>query len=279
MFSTITIVGVGLIGGSVGLAAKKRRLVERVHGLGRNADSLERARQCGAIDAAFLDPSAAVADANLVVLCTPVDQIARQALDYGPRCRPGTLLTDAGSTKGTIVSAIEGKLPAGIQFVGSHPLAGSEKRGPDFADADLFQNRWTIVTRTERTDAAALEKICAFWQGLGARVRVMDPAEHDRALALTSHVPHLLAAALAGTLPPEYRELAATGFRDTTRIAAGDPALWTAIFQHNRDGVLAQLALVEENLACYRQALARQDWAAVETLLAQAKKVRDALGS
>src|SRR4029077_14899339 len=165
-----------------------------VRGVGRHQASLDCAREVGAIDEGFLEPRAALVGSDLVVFCTPVDRIAEQVLAYAPLCSPGTLLTDAGSTKGTIVAAVEDRLPAGIAFVGSHPLAGSEKRGADHAAANLFEGRWTVVTRTQRTDPVALERIVAFWQAVGARVTVMTPEDHDRALAVTSHLPHLVAA-------------------------------------------------------------------------------------
>src|SRR5262249_29527619 len=149
--------------------------------------------------------------------------------------------TDAGSTKEMIVDAVESHMTAGVSFVGSHPLAGSEKRGPEHADANLFQDRLALVTQTPSTNIRALERTKAFWQTLGYRVRVMDPREHDQALAFTSHLPHLVASALAGILPEDLVDLTATGFRDTTRIAAGDPNLWTAIFLQNREAVRAAL--------------------------------------
>jgi prephenate dehydrogenase len=275
---TLTIVGVGLIGGSIGLAAKRRGLAQRVLGVGRQRTSLDQALAVGAIDEGFLDP-AAVHRAEVAVFCTPVERIAEQVRAVAPGCAPGTLLTDAGSTKGAIVRALEGSLPKGVVFVGSHPLAGSEKRGPAFADADLFQGRLTVVTRTPATDPAALERTAALWRALGSRVRVMDPEEHDRALALTSHLPHLVASALAGILPPELYELTATGFRDTTRVAAGDPSVWTGIFAQNRDAVLGSLRSLGDHLGHFREALEAGDWPALDSLLAQAKKVRDALGS
>ncbi len=276
---TLTIVGVGLIGGSIGLAARRRGLAGRVVGAGRNAASLERARAVGAIDAASLDLTAAVAEAEVAVFCTPVDRIAEQVLAAAPGCAPGTLLTDAGSTKAAIVGQLDGRLPPGIVFVGSHPIAGSERRGPDHADADLFQGRLTVVTPGPATDPAAVERTVAFWQALGSRVRRMSPEEHDRALAFTSHLPHLLAAALAGALPDGLRDLTATGFRDTTRIAGGDPALWTGIFAQNRTAVLAALEALTDRLQAFRAALEAGDAAALDDLLTQAKKVRDALGS
>jgi prephenate dehydrogenase len=275
--NTLTIVGVGLIGGSIGLAARRRGVAVRVLGVGRRQASLDQARSRHAIDEGFLDLAVAARRSDLIVFCSPVDCIAGQVLAAAPECRPGTLLTDAGSTKAAIVAAIEGRLPPGVAFVGGHPLAGSEKRGPNHADANLFQDRVTILTKTPATDPAALEGVAQFWRALGARVRVMDPGQHDRSLALTSHLPHLVASALAGILPPELQELTASGYRDTTRIAAGDPALWTGIFEQNRSGVLGALQVFGQRLAELKHALESGDRAALDRLLAQAKKVRESL--
>ena len=278
-FDTLAIVGVGLIGGSLGLAVKQRGIARRVLGVGRQQTSLDQATARGAIDEGFLDPVQAARQAGLIVFCTPVDGIAEQALAVASDCAPGTLLTDAGSTKAEIVRRLEGVMPPGIAFVGGHPLAGSEKRGPEHADADLFQDRVTVLTRTPHTDAAAVERAAAFWQAVGSRVRIMTPEDHDEALARTSHLPHLVAAALAGMLPLELRELTATGFRDTTRIAAGDPSLWTGIFAQNADAVRSALQQLEARLARFRAALEGGDAAALSQLLTQGKEVRDALGS
>jgi prephenate dehydrogenase len=276
---TLAIVGVGLIGGSIGLAAKRRGVAQRVLGAGRQRDSLDRALAAGAIDEGSLDLAAVVHRAEIAVFCTPVQRIAEQVLSVAPGCAAGTLLTDAASTKASIIRDIEGLLPDGVDFVGSHPLAGSEKRGPEFADANLFQGRLTVVTQTPHTDPASLERTAAFWRALGSRVRVMDPDAHDRALALTSHLPHLVASALAGILPREWYDLTATGFRDTTRVAAGDPALWTGILAQNRAAVLDNLMQLRERLNVFQEALEARDAAAIDALLTQAKKVRDALGS
>ena len=276
---TLTIVGVGLIGASIGLAARRRGVAECVVGVGRQQPSLDEARALGAIDEATLDLRAAVKHAQIAVFCTPVDHIAEQVLAATPVCAPGTLLTDAGSTKAAIVHAIDGRLPPGVHFVGSHPLAGSEKRGPQHANANLFQDRLTVLTPAEHTDPAAVERISAFWRALGSRVQVMAPEEHDRALAVTSHLPHLVAAALCGLLPPELWDLTATGFRDTTRVAAGDPSLWTGILAQNRAAVLAALKHLTGRLHEFRAALEAGDTAALDDLLTQAKRVRDALGN
>jgi prephenate dehydrogenase len=208
-----------------------------------------------------------------------VDRIAEQVLSAAPACPGAALLTDAGSTKAKIVAAIEDKLGDGATFVGSHPLSGSEKRGPEHAEADLFVNRWTVVTPTPRTDPKAVERTKAFWEALGARVRLMSPEEHDRALAVTSHLPHVAACALAGILAPELHELTAGGFRDSTRVAAGDPALWSAIFAHNRQAILDALAHFSDRLQEFRLALQNGDARAIDDLLTRAKKARDALGS
>jgi cyclohexadieny/prephenate dehydrogenase len=276
---TLTIVGVGLIGGSIALAAKRRDLAGFVIGTGKNQAELERALAIGAIDECSMDCAEAVGRADVAVFCMPVDQIADQVLAAAQACSAKTLLTDTGSTKSVIVKQVEAGLPDSISFVGSHPLAGSEKRGVAFADADLLAGRVTIVTRTPRTAPSALERTIQFWESLGSRTRVMDPEEHDRTLALTSHLPHLVASALAGILPRELQELTATGFRDTTRIAAGDPSLWSAVFRQNQPELLQSLQLFERRLDKFRAALTGDDSEALDALLKDGKEVRDALGS
>src|ERR1043166_6989536 len=187
-FRVLTIVGVGLIGGSIGLAAKKRGVVQRVIGVGRDPIKLERARQLGAIDEGSIDITDAVNGADLILFCTPVDQIAGEVKFAALHAKAGAIVSDAGSTKGAIVRAVEAApLGNGVRFVGAHPLAGSEKKGAEHASADLFVDRWTVVTPSEATDMDALADVQSFWQGLGAKVRVMTPEAHDEVLAFTSH--------------------------------------------------------------------------------------------
>jgi prephenate dehydrogenase len=276
---TLTIVGVGLIGGSIGLAARRRGLAAHVIGVGRQQASLDQAVAVGAIDETSLDVIEAVRRSEVAVFCTPVDRIAEQILAAAPLCNRGTLLTDAGSAKAAIVHAIDGQLPNEVAFVGSHPLAGSEKRGPGFAEANLFEGRVTIVTPTPHTAPSSLEQTKAFWEALGSEVLFMSPEEHDRALAMTSHLPHLTASALASILPPELYKLTASGFRDTTRVAAGDPALWTGIFLQNRAAMVDALGAFKARLMELKQAIIADDRAALDALLAQAKRTRDALGN
>jgi cyclohexadieny/prephenate dehydrogenase len=275
--STLAIVGVGLIGGSIALAARRRGVAERIVGSDRQAEALAQALRDGAIEEGHSDLARAVAGADFVVFCTPVDCIADQVIEAAANCRPGTLLTDAGSTKAAILRAVHGRLPAGVEFVGSHPLAGSEKHGPAHARAHLLEGRLAIITPDVDTSDNALARISSFWTALGARVRVMDADAHDRALALTSHLPHLLSSALAGSLPPELYDLTATGFRDATRLASGLPALWSAIFRANQAHVLAALDQLEVQLRHFREALQQGDRSTLEALLQKGKKIRDDL--
>jgi prephenate dehydrogenase len=277
--TTLAIVGVGLIGGSIGLAARRRHVAARIIGFDQDRTAIQRALERGILDEAAADLLTAVAAADVVVFCTPVDRIAAQVRTAAAACRPGTLLTDTGSTKSAIVRELQGNLPTGVDFIGSHPLAGSEKQGPQSAHADLLERCLVVVTPAETKNDNALSRVAAFWQALGASVRVMSPEDHDRALALTSHLPHLVASALAGVLPPEWAALTATGFRDMTRLASGDPALWAAIFQSNREETLAALGRLEEHLGEFRQALADSDGNALTNLLRQGKRIRDELTS
>jgi prephenate dehydrogenase len=228
------------------------------------------------IDEACTDPCQAVASASLVIFCTPVDRIADNIGACAGSCRPGTLLTDVGSTKSSIVRRLAGRLPPGVNFVGSHPLAGSEKAGPENAREDLLEGKLVVMTPIG-DPPAAVWTIGDFWRALGARVETMSPEKHDEVLATTSHLPHLVASALAGVLPQEWRPLTATGFRDTTRLAAGSPELWQAIFLSNQPALLGALDRFRAHLELFREALLRGDGKRLRILLDQGKYVRDSL--
>jgi len=278
-FAQITIVGVGLIGGSIGLAAKARGIACQVVGVGRAARNLSRAAELGALDSFTTDLAEGVKSADLVVVCTPVDRIAEMILTAASHCKLGTIFTDAGSTKVGIVNAIQRTILEGMHFVGSHPLAGSEKVGVEHARANLFEDRVTVVTPTPRTDEPACSAVIGFWTALGSRVLRMTPEEHDEDLAVTSHLPHAVAAAVAGSTSRDLLPLTAGGFRDVTRIAAGDPELWAAIFLANRDALRLALATFSERMTEFRQLLEAGDGAGLVRWLAEGKQVRDALGS
>lgn len=275
--NSVTIVGVGLIGGSVGLALRRRLPDVTIVGVGSRETSLRTALERGAITEIASDLPAAVAQADLVIVCAPVDHIVRQVQALAPHCRPGTLITDAGSTKAEIVAALAGKpgWHRDVRFVGSHPLAGNEKTGPQHASAELFVDRVVVVTPEPATQADHLAAIHEFWRLLGARVIDMSPEEHDQALATTSHLPHLLAAVIAGSTPESYLPLTGSGWRDTTRIAAGDPALWRQIMLSNRQHLLTALDCFASHLPRWRAALASSDAVELERLLAEAKRLRD----
>lgn len=272
----IAIVGVGLIGGSLASAAKRRGAARRVLGIGRNPERLQGAQSAGLIDAWSTDP-AAVRDAELTVVCTPVDRIADEVKRLWPNVPSSGLVTDAGSTKRQICEELSDCRDADREFVGSHPIAGSHRQGFEAADPELYDGRLCVITPTDYSTPAAVEQIAEFWQSVGMRTVRMSPAEHDRALAATSHLPHLTAAALANTLEAVNRELIGTGFRDTTRIAAGDPELWTAILLSNTADVCASLDALTQQIAAFRTALERRDAAALNRLLQQAKTMRDSL--
>ena len=233
----LSILGVGLLGGSLGLAAKSAVSGVSVVGYGHRASTLEEALRLGAIDRAAGSAAEAVGGADAVFLCTPVGLFGELLREIGPALRAGAIVTDVGSTKRSVVELAEKTLPPGVRFVGSHPMAGSEKRGVQFASADLFQDAVCITTPTARTDPAALEEVESFWRLLGMDVTRLSPQEHDRRLADISHLPHAVAAALVSLQDEASFPLAGQGFRDATRIAAGDPPMWRDILLDNRDNL------------------------------------------
>ncbi len=278
-WDTVAIVGVGLIGASIGLALRERGLAKHVIGIGRNADSLRRTRDAGAVSETTTSLTEGVSQAQLVIVCTPVDLIVEHVTLSAAACPPDALITDAGSTKAQIVKQLKSSLPNGVAFVGSHPLAGSEKTGAEHARADLFDGRVVVVTPTKKTSEDNAQRTADVWSALGASVMFMSPAAHDKAVAATSHLPHVLASALARiTMPPDM-PLTAGGWRDTTRIAGGDGELWTQILGQNRDNVLSALSRFEKSIAAFRSALEKDNPRQLTKLLTEAKRIRDAVGS
>ena len=277
---TVVVVGVGLIGGSVGLAVRSRMLSGRVIGVGRSSASLAEAKGCGVVTETSTDLSRAAAEADIVVVATGVAAIPELLEQIDKAVRPGTLITDAGSTKASIVAAWEKRRRwRRGRFVGGHPIAGSHRRGPAAAAADLFTGRVTVVTPSKNTPAADAEEVGGFWASLGSTVFMMTPREHDSMLAATSHAPHVLAAAIAAATPPESRQLTAGGWRDTTRIAAGDPDLWADILLDNVAAVAKALSRIAGNAEKILEALEKNDRKKLVSLLKRAKEDRDAVGS
>jgi prephenate dehydrogenase len=277
--ANVAIVGVGLIGGSIGLALRQRNLADNVIGIGRRQVSLRIARRVGAITHTTIDLAKGVVQADLVIVCTPVGQIIEHVQEVARHCPAGTLITDAGSTKQQIVAVLDNQLPRGCRFLGGHPIAGSEKTGANYANADLFDGRVAVLTPTKNTRAEDYDALEAFWQGLGSIVVQMSADEHDRALAITSHLPHMAAAALANTVTENYFRFAGSGLLDTTRLAAGDTNLWKQILLQNKDNVLKSLEQYHAQLQTLHTAIRNGDELALEKFLTTAKKNRDALGS
>jgi prephenate dehydrogenase len=272
---TVAIVGVGLIGGSIGQALKNRACAFEVVGVGRNQAALELAVALGAIDRGTTDLEAGAAEADVVVVCTPVNRIAddiRRAAESAPG---HVLVTDAGSSKRQIVEAAERHARSAAVFVGAHPLAGSERRGVDHARADLFEGRVCVLTPTARTRPDRTRRAHDFWSSLGCNVIEMAPGEHDEVLAYTSHLPHALAAALARSVPTDWLPMAAGAYRDVTRVAAADTGLWTAIFRDNRGPLLKALGTLQECLDAFKYALMTDDEVAIRRWWNEAKERRD----
>jgi len=278
-WGVVTIVGVGLIGGSVGKALCQRQLSERVIGVGRQREELEFARQRNIIHEWTHSLAEGVSQSELVVVCVPVDQIASCICEAASYMPAGGLITDVGSTKRNIVSAVEGRLPPQVEYVPAHPLAGSEKSGARYACADLFQQRRVILTPTPQNTPRGLARIHSFWAALGAETLEMTAEDHDRMVAAISHLPHVLAASLVLATPPQWLPFAASGFRDTTRIAAGDARLWSAILHANRDLLQELVNEWEQQLVLFRHFLETGNVSGLQEWLARAQQVRHALGS
>jgi len=249
IFRKVAIIGVGLIGGSIAEALKKKGLAETVVGIGHRASSIDEALNRGVIDKGTLDAAKGVSGADLVVIATPVCLIPEVAGKISRFLKKGCVVTDVGSTKAEIVRALELLLPKGVDFVGSHPLAGSEKCGIKFAQQNLFKGSVVIMTKTKKTKISSLNKLSEFWKSLGVgRIAIKSPEEHDRIVAEISHLPHICAAAIVNTTSDRSLEFASSGFKDTTRIAASDPDIWRDICVTNRKQIVKTLARYERNI-------------------------------
>lgn len=275
VLNKVAIVGVGLIGGSVGMAIRKRGLANQVVGIGRDRETLRVAKECGAIDEGTTILTQGTDQAEFVVICTPVESVARLVSQATVNLSTDGCITDVGSTKKSVVSDVDSSAP----FVGSHPLAGSEKSGPLAADPDLFKGKRVIVTPTVESRSSVVERVHEFWRELEAETTEMTPSDHDDLMAVVSHVPHVIASLLAESTGSDQLPFAASGWADTTRIASGDAEMWTGILLDNRDSVLPALDHFGSRFQQFRDALETADRAAILQQLQQGKNHRDALGS
>ncbi len=287
-FTQVTIIGVGLIGGSLGMILRRKGLAARVIGVGRRVENLKTAVELGAIDRYVVDPKDGVRDADLVVLATPVGTYDRHLTEWASCLRKGAIVTDVGSVKGLLVEQAERAMPAGVHFVGAHPIAGKEKTGVAAGSDQLFMGARCIITPTKTTDPQALEQVRTMWQETGSTVLTMDAHLHDKILGAVSHLPHVAAFALMNALA-EIREQqipsldlaghSGGGLRDTTRIAASSPEMWRDIFLWNRDNVVTFIEAYERSLSQLKQLIQVGDAAGIEKELERARQEREKLST
>lgn len=281
MFKRIALIGIGLIGASIAHVVRREGLAQSIAISTRTAETLKRAEELSLGDLYSLDPLEAVEGADCVFICAPVGAYEKIAETIGPALTPGTIVTDVGSVKQSAIKQIRPHLPAGVQLVPGHPIAGTEYSGPDAGFASLFTDRWCILTPEPDTDPQAVQAIKAFWEKCGSQVEIMDPQHHDLVLAITSHIPHLIAYNIVGTADDleadtrsEVIKFSASGFRDFTRIAASDPVMWRDVFIHNKEAVLEALGRFSEDLSSLQRAIRRGDGEQLYQLFSRTREIR-----
>jgi len=281
LFDRLALIGVGLIGSSIARAARAHGVVRQIVATARSAQTRGRVIELGLADQVVESNAAAVAGADLVIVCVPVGACGGVATEIGPHLSRGATVSDVGSVKAAVLREMAPHLPAGVHFVPAHPVAGTEHSGPDAGFASLFVGRWCILTPPPQADPAAVARVAAFWRALGAEVETMPAAHHDLVLAVTSHLPHLIAYTIVGTADElaevtrsEVLKFSAGGFRDFTRIAASDPTMWRDVFLANRDAVLEMLGTFNEDLARLTRAIRRGDGDALFEHFSRTRAIR-----
>ncbi len=281
LFRRVAVIGMGLIGGSLALAMRRHGLAGRLVGGDHNPDHVAQARALGLVDEASSDLAAAVRDCDLIVLATPVGTFADLAALIAPQCAPGAIVTDVGSVKELVVREVGSRLLPGVHLVPAHPIAGTEHSGPTAGFAELFEGRWCILTPTADADPEAVARIESLWRQVGSMVEIMTAEHHDRVLAITSHLPHLIAYTIVDTAvgleestQSEVIKFSASGFRDFTRIAASDPIMWRDIFLNNREAVLDILQRFTEDLTALQRAIRRGEGDTLQDVFTRTRRIR-----
>jgi cyclohexadieny/prephenate dehydrogenase len=281
LFRRVAVIGLGLIGSSLARFIKREGLAQTIVGHARTAGTMATSLRIGFIDRVAATPEDAVRGADLVVIATPVGAYAAIAQAIGPHLAQGAIVTDVGSVKAAVVRDVGPHIPKGVHFVPAHPVAGTEHSGPEAGFADVFKGRWCILTPPAGTDETAVKKMAELWRLAGSHVDVMDPEHHDKVLAITSHLPHLIAYCIVGTatdledhLKGEVVKFAAGGFRDFTRIAASDPIMWRDIFLNNRDALLEMAGRLAEDLAALQRMIRWGEGDKIEDILRRARGIR-----
>jgi cyclohexadieny/prephenate dehydrogenase len=281
LFARVAFIGIGLIGSSMARVMRRDHLAGHIVACARRPETREACLKLGIADQVTADYAEAVRDADLVVIATPISTNETIAKAIAAHLKPGAIITDVGSVKQAVIDAIAPHLPSNVHFVPAHPLAGTEHSGPESGFAELFQGRWCILTPLPNTDATAIEKVSTFWRKAGSKLQTMQAGHHDKVLAITSHLPHLIAYTIVGTaddlaedLKQEVIQYSASGFRDFTRIAASDPVMWRDIFLNNREATLDVLQRFTEDLTALQRAIRRGDGDALEKLFARTRAIR-----
>jgi len=281
LFDKIALIGIGLIGSSLARVIRRENLAGQVTIATRSPATLARAEELGLGDSYTTDMAEAVRDADLIVVSVPVGSSEEVAKAIAPALKKGAIVTDVGSTKASVIAQMQPHMPEGVHFIPGHPLAGTEKSGPDAGFADLFRNRWCIFTPPPGTDPAALEKLSTFWRRCGSNIDTMDAAHHDMTLAIVSHLPHIIAYNIVGTADDlesvtksEVIKYSASGFRDFTRLAASDPTMWRDVCLHNKDAILEMLARFSEDLASLQRAIRWGDGEKLFDLFTRTRGIR-----
>lgn len=280
-FERVCLIGIGLIGSSLARIMRRDGSAGHIVACARRAETLDTVMRLGLADTVTTDLVEAVTGADLVIICTPVGAYEAIGRTIGPALSPGCIVTDVGSVKQAVIDAIGPHLPDNVHLVPGHPIAGTEHSGPEAGFETLFEGRWTLLTPPAGTDPAAVEKIADLWRSAGSRIDIMDPLHHDQVLAITSHIPHLIAYTIVGTatdledhLKSEVIKYSASGFRDFTRIAASDPVMWRDVFLNNRDAVLEMLGRFSEDLTQLQRAIRVGDGDAMENLFTRTREIR-----
>ena len=281
LFGRLTLIGLGLIGSSLARVARRKNLAREIVAVDSSAEVIARVRDLKISDEATTDVAQGVRGADLVILCTPVGAAGAVGAAIAPHLKPGAIVSDVGSVKGAVLAQLAPHIPQGVHLIPAHPVAGTEYSGPDAGFATLFHNKWCILTPPEGADAGALARLTAFWEGCGAYVEVMKADHHDLVLAITSHVPHLIAYNIVGTAADmeavtqsEVIKFSAGGFRDFTRIAASDPVMWRDVFLHNKDAVLEMLGRFNEDLAALQRMIRWGDGEGLFDLFTRTRLIR-----
>ncbi|MEE2997657.1 MAG: prephenate/arogenate dehydrogenase family protein [Pseudomonadota bacterium] len=281
MFNRVAFIGIGLIGSSIARVMRRDKLAGSIVACARTDRTLDSVKQLNIADDTTKDVAKAVREADLVMICTPISTYGEIARAIAPALKPGAIVTDVGSVKESAVAAVMPHLPNGVHFVPGHPIAGTENSGPEAGFDTLFEGRWFLITPPPGTDQHAIDKVAALWERAGSQIDYLEPRHHDQVLAITSHLPHLIAYTIVGTatdledqIKSEVVKYSASGFRDFTRIAASDPVMWRDIFIANRDAVLEMLGRLSEDLAGLQRAIRVGDGETLETLFRRTQEIR-----